>query len=243
MTCKRTHLMDRWISGILGIALGLGVVLVAPASHAAGVLDGQPSIRSAQRVLDGRHAVAPIVGFTVNDDYSRNVVGGIGWRYFVTRWLGVGLDAMAGLGLDTSLTESINDAVSSDGKPFQLSTSSLRFAGFASLEVIPLQGKFNVLDLFHARIDLHLNMGFGMAMIAGNGRIEASTSMVPTFGAGFRVFPTDWVGISFDFRDMLINRVVSSRRDGSLPAPQWGQNWLATVSVGFFFPTEPESAP
>ncbi len=206
-------------------------------------LDGQPSIRNKKLYLSGRQAVAPILGFTVNNAYSGNFVGGLAWRYHLSDWLGIGADVAAGVGYDTDLTDDINAELSSSQSSFQLSTSSISLAAFATIEIVPFEGKFNLMDWMHARIDVHLNLGFGIAMIAGTGRIEDSQSLLPVVGAGIRFFPTSWIGIGIDFRDLITSRVLSSRRDGSLPAPEWTHTWLSTLSVGFYFPTIPETQP
>ena len=224
------------------LAASLCMVMVdVQVAQADNPLDGQPSIRNKKLYLNGRQSVSPVIGFTVNDEYSGNFVGGLAWRYHLTDWLGIGADLAAGVGYDTSLTEDINTELSSGGSTFQLSTSSLSLAAFATIEIVPFEGKFNLMDWMHARIDVHLNLGFGVAMIAGSGRIEDSTSLLPVIGGGIRFFPTTWIGIGLDFRDLIMNRVLSSRRDGSLPAPEWTHTWLTTLSVGFYFPTIPET--
>jgi outer membrane beta-barrel protein len=215
----------------------------AQQAQANNPLDGQPSIRNKKLYLSGRQSVAPLIGFTVNDAYSGNFVGGLAWRYHLSDWLGIGADLAAGVGYDTDLSDDINTELSSNGNSFQLSTSSLSLAAFATIEIVPFEGKFNLMNWMHARIDVHLDLGFGIAMIGGTGRIEDSTSLLPVVGAGIRFFPTTWIGISLDIRDLIMSRVLSSRRDGSLPAPEWTHTWLTTLSVGFYFPTGPETQP
>jgi outer membrane beta-barrel protein len=237
--CKGAALMRR-----LGMTVAFVAVLVMlcpPSEARVDPLDGQPTIRQKQLYLKGRHTVTPSFGVTLANTYSNTVSVGVGWRYFVASWLGVGVDLGVGLGVDTSVTTQINEELSTEGKPFQLSTSSLRLTAAAMFEIIPFAGKFKLGAKAHGRIDVHLNVGFGMALIGGSGRIATGTSILPVAGAGIRFFPDRWIAIGIDVRNLMVKRVVSSLKDGSLPAPSWGSNWQLGISVGFFFPTELET--
>ena len=233
---KRSLPWRRWGLGVLCAAMVL-CVLSLSAQARVNPLDGQPSIRKKHFYLKGRHTVAPGLAFTVGDAYSQNVALGVSWRYFVASWLGVGIDFGAGAGIETGLAGDINDELSREGKPFQLSTTALRLTTAAMIELVPFQGKFLV-GKGQARIAFHVDFGFGMALVSGTGRIDNSISLMPVVGAGMRIFPAKWFAIGMDVRDHIVNRVLSSKRDGSLPAPEWGHNWMVTLSVGFFFPTE-----
>ncbi len=227
------------------VAPALLVGLLAPPAHASrdNVLEGQPSIHNKRLILDGRHMVAPTFSFSMGDEYSTSLLGGVSWRYFLAGWIGLGLDLSGGTGISTDMADKIRTELTYAGQPFELSTTQLRMLANASVELVPLSGKFMLFGAAQARIDVHIDLGFGVAMVSGSGRIADSTSIMPIVGAGVRLFPTDWISVGVDFRDHLVNRVLASRRDGSLPGKTFGNNWLTTFSVGFFFPTVPEVRP
>jgi hypothetical protein len=78
-------------------------------------------------------------------------------------------------------------------------------------------------------------------MVAGSDRIDDSISLAPTFGVGLRLFPSQWLSIGFDIKDYIVERALSSRRDGSVPGATFDHNWLFGLSIGFSFPTAPEN--
>jgi outer membrane beta-barrel protein len=220
------------------------VLLTASGSTRAevDVLDGQPSIRNKHLYLEGRHSIAVLFGSTVNDEYIHNLAGGLTYRYFLESWLGLGLDISGGFGADTELTGQINAQLSPGAQTFTLSTTTLRLLLNASAEIVPFEGKFMIFG-GEARIDFHITLGFGMALVAGSGRIEDAISIMPVAGIGFRFFPSEWIAIGFDARDYIVERVLASSRDGSIPGAEFGNNWLLSLSIAFFFPTEPEIRP
>jgi outer membrane beta-barrel protein len=253
---KRTQ-TSRWALGrqlrtaliVAGAALCVLTAGAAPAQAQTDVLEGQPSIRNKRQYLNGRNVVAPFFAVSVNDEYSRSLMGGLSWRYFIDSWIGVGVDIAGGAGVDTDLTDQINRELTRPDRTFTLDTSSLRLLAGAVAELVPFEGKFMLFGLLEARIDFHIDLGFGIALVSGTGRLDGtaadggSISIMPIVGAGFRFFPTEWIAVGFDMKDHIVNRVLAVRRDGSIPAPAYGNNWLAVISVGFFFPTAPEIRP
>ncbi|MFO0750647.1 MAG: outer membrane beta-barrel domain-containing protein [Myxococcota bacterium] len=204
------------------------------------LIDDQPPVLHVRPLLDGRHILAPQFGMTLDDPYQQNLMAGIYYRYHLTSWFGIGLDVWAGGGVDTSLTDDIDRELSRPGRPFQLSTSSLQLLGDVAVELVPFSGKALLFSDALIRVDVHFTLGFGIAMIAGDGRIDDSISIAPNFGAGLRLFPTSWLSIGLELRDYLVNRALASRRDGSVPGASFDHNWLFGLSIGFSFPTTPE---
>lgn len=228
----------------LALAAVVVGVLAAPAwASREDVLEGQPSIHNKRLILDGRHMVAPTFSFSMGDEYETSLIGGVSWRYFLAGWIGLGLDISGGTSVSTDMADKIRTELTYAGQPFELSTSQLRMLANVSAEIVPLSGKLMLFGAAQVRADVHLDLGFGVALVSGSGRIKDSTSIMPIVGAGVRLFPTDWIAIGLDFRDHLVNRVLASRRDGSLPGKTFGSNWITTLSVGFFFPTVPEVRP
>jgi len=206
------------------------------------VLDGQPAIRNKQLFLEGRHSISVFFGSTVNDEYVHNLAGGLTYRYFLESWLGLGVDVAGGFGADTSLTGKINEQLSLGQQTFQLSTTTLRLLLNAAVEIIPFEGKF-MIGGGEGRIDFHITLGVGMALVSGTGLIADEISIMPVAGVGFRFFPSKWIAIGFDAKDYIVQRTLASSRNGSVPASEFGNNWMLSLSVQFFFPTEPEIRP
>lgn len=215
----------------------------APARAENPLLEDAPPVMRARPLLDGRHIVAPQFGVTLGDPYAQNLMAGLYWRYHFTSWLGIGADVWAGGSVKTSLTESIERELSRPTRSFELSTTSLQLLANATIELVPFSGKAMVFSDAMVRMDLHINAGIGVAMVSGSERIPDSTSLAPTFGVGMRIFPNRWLSIGIDLKDYIINRALSSRRDGSVPGSSYGHNWLFGLSVGFSFPTSPDLLP
>lgn len=224
------------------VATALAVVATSARAENP-LLEDAPPVMRVRPLLEGRHIVAPQFGLTLGDPYVQNLMAGVYWRYYFTPWLGVGADVWAGGGVDTSLTDDINRELSDEDQVFVLSTSSLQLLANATVSIVPFSGKAVLFSDALLRMDVHIDLGVGVAMVSGSERIEDSTSIAPMFGVGLRVFPSRWLSIGFDLKDYLVNRALASRRDGSVPGASFDHNWLFGLSVGFSFPTNPEIEP
>ena len=226
----------------LGVTLG-SAPLATPARAENPLLDDAPPVMRQRPLLEGRHLIAPQFGLTLADPYVQNLMAGIAYRYHFNPWLGIGADVWAGGGVDTSLTDDINRELSTETQSFELSTTSLRLLANVALELVPFSGKAMLFSDTLLRVDVHIDLGIGIAMVAGDGeRIEDSVSLAPTFGIGVRFFPMRWLSIGFDIKDYLVERALASRRNSSVPAATFDSNWLFGLSVGFSFPTNPDVA-
>ncbi|TNF27151.1 MAG: hypothetical protein EP329_19985 [Deltaproteobacteria bacterium] len=218
----------------------LGALTPTPARAENPALEGAPPVLRGVKLLDGRNTLSPQFGMTLNDPYERNLMAGLGWRYFLDSWIGVGVDLWAGGGISTALTDDINRELTVGTQSFQLGTSSLRLLANAAVELVPFVGKGMIFGDQMVRVDLHIDLGIGVALTSGSGRVDDEVSIAPMFGVGLRFFPNDWLSVGIDLKDYLVNRVLASRKDGSVPGASFDHNWLLGLSVGFFFPTEPE---
>lgn len=226
----------------LAVAAVVAVLSGAPAARAESPLDTMPAVRNKVLMHEDRHAVTPIFGFTINDPYQQNLLGGLSWRWFIQSWLAIGVDVLGGGSVETDLAGQINKDLSLAGDP-KLSTTSLRLLLDATAEVIPIEGKFMLFDDFLVRLDLHVQFGIGMALVAGDGRLSDSVSVMPMFGFGMRFFGNEWIGVGFDVRDYVIDRVLASDRKGAIPASEFGHNWFVGFNLTLMFPDEPEIRP
>ncbi len=228
---------------LVALAFVVTAVATAPVHAQANPLDDLPAVRNKVLLHEGRHALTPMFTFTANDPYVSNLMLGVSWRYYLQSWIAVGADLFAGGGVETALTRKIERELSADEKAFSLGTTSLRLLMHGTVEVVPIEGKLMTIGDFLMRMDLHIMAGIGMALVAGTGRLDGGVSIMPMFGVGMRFFPTDSIAFGFDVRDMIIDRVLSTRRDGGIPQSQFGHNWTISVFVSFFLPVDPEIKP
>lgn len=230
----------------LALAAVIIVTLLGPTlpqAQAKTPFDDLPAVRNKLLLHDGRHVLAPTFAFTANDPYKSNALVGAYWRYYLQSWLGIGIDVSAGFGIDTSLNSRISEEISTPSKSFSVSATSLQLLANATLELVPIEGKFLLAGGHQVRMDVHVIAGFGMAMVAGEGRISTEITWMPVVGAGMRFFPNDWLAVGIDVRNYMVNRVLAMRRDGSIPAGELTHNLATTLSIGFFLPTEPAIEP
>lgn len=223
-------------------ALLLAVTLAGPVLAAESPLESVPAVRNKVLMHDGRHALTPMFGMTVNDPYEQNLLFGLSWRWFLQSWLGIGADLMGGFSVETDLAQQIDRDLTSSGDA-SLSTTSLRLLLDATAEVIPIEGKFMLFNDLLVRLDVHLQLGIGMALVGGNGRMSDTISVMPMFGVGMRFFANEWIAAGFDVRDYLVDRVLASDRKGAIPASEFGHNWFVGFSVSFLLPAEPDVRP
>ena len=237
-----TASLYKW-RAIIAILAALTTTLTSPSALAKTPFDDLPAVRNKLLIHEGRHALSPTFGFTANDPYKSNMLFGANWRYYIQSWLGVGVDVAGGVGIDTSLNGRIAEEITTPNKAFDVSSTGLRLLAHATFEIVPIEGKFLLVGGHQVRMDAHLLGGFGMALVAGEDRIEDEITWMPVFGAGMRFFPTEWLAIGLDVRDYIVERVLATRRDGSIPAPEFTHNLTTTFSIGFFLPTEPTIDP
>lgn len=217
-------------------------VSVAASSSGLAIADDNPLLEDAPPRLnyrplhDGRHMLAPQFGLTLNDPYEQNLLAGLKWRYYFNSWLGLGVDLWAGGGIPTSLTDQINDELSTDEQDFRLSTTSIQAMGNVSVEFVPFAGKAMLFSDARIYFDVHISLGVGGAMISGEGPIRDNISVMPNFGVGIRIFPNRWLSIGLDIHDYMIERSLSSNFDSSVDPPTFGHNWLFGLALGFSFP-------
>ena len=218
------------------------LLAAAPASADRTSLTDAPPIRRTLKYRASRHMVTPTFGFTVSDAFQRSLMVGLGYRYYLTNWLGLGLDFMATyLSLDTDLTEQIDSELSTPGNSAKPSTSGLGFLVGVGVTAVPLYGKMMLFGKFPAAYDVHVIAGAGFASTKGQGRIEGNGSFAPMWGVGARLFFMDWLAADVSFRDYIVKMPLVAPSSELDPEATWEQNFMVTVGVSFFFPPSLET--
>jgi outer membrane beta-barrel protein len=180
------------------IAAGLAVVDPLPAAaqevQVSGPLAGQPAVRHMRMYRKGRLQLAPTVGFTLQDEFKRNIFFGAKLGVAFTDWLGISVwAAYAGVNLDTGLTSEIEgkgatsqrNAVSlPSAQNFAEQTGTLTWATAVQLDFTPLRGK---LALFQkVFVDTDFTVFAGVAAVGVQERADVTggeCAVAPPVGA------------------------------------------------------------
>jgi outer membrane beta-barrel protein len=137
------------------IAAGLVVADPLPAAaqrvQVSGPLAGEPAVRHMRMYRKGRLQLAPMIGFTLQDEFKQNMFFGAQIGFGITDWLGVSVwGAYAGVNLDTGLTDEVESkgrttdrsAISlPSSQNFGRQTGTLNWAAALQLDFTPLRGK------------------------------------------------------------------------------------------------------
>jgi outer membrane beta-barrel protein len=230
----------------IGVLVCLAAVAVPQEVRAqtgrADLTDASP-VRGAIPLRSERHQVAPLVSMTFDDPYLRDMGAGIKYRYYFTNWLGLGVDFVAHFAhIETSLTEQIEQKLSSPGASGAPSTSGLGILGTVAVCLVPLHGKFIFLGKLPVSYDVHVygGAGFGTTQSQNVDRIKDTVVFSSMFGFGARFFLSRWVAFEIDARDYMMNRVLAAPHFVENPGAEFTHNWMVTAGVSFFFPPEPE---
>lgn len=130
-----------------------------------GPLAGARSVARLVRYREGRLALTPTIGITLQDEFSRELMFGLRAQYHFTDWIGVGAGFMGAAGLDTSLTTQISERspggtaniANRANFPEQIGRRNYMIDLYATF--IPLRGKFALFQNLVADLDLYLVAG------------------------------------------------------------------------------------
>jgi len=132
-----------------------------------GPLAGASSVSRLVRYREGRFAVTPLFGISLQDTFSRDLFFGARAEYHFTDWLGVGvMGAVAPVHLDTSLTDQVktnslpsNPAQVPQASQFPTQIGRRNWMADVHLTFIPLRGKFALFQSLVADVDFFLFAG------------------------------------------------------------------------------------
>jgi outer membrane beta-barrel protein len=211
-------------------------------------LEVGPMVRRKLLYRSTRLEVAPFFGMTLADPYTRNGIVGASVNFHLTNEFGIGLTAGFGaLQLATDLRTNMDAELnkSANRGADQLAYSHIGWMAALEGSYVPIFGKFSILDGVILNYDLHLIFGAAFIgqkaeSVVPNGTVT-DTSLVgnrvaPNVGIGFRFFVSDFVSINLDLRDLIYSRAELG--DGSTGADQLTNNFLMSLGVSFFLPSE-----
>lgn len=166
---------------VLAVGLVAAAVAVAPTKASAqevqitGPLAGAPACRHCRIYRQGRISLNPFVGFTLQDEFSRAILFGIGVEYHLTDWLGIGgLFGYGAVQLNTPLTDEVgSQGVSTERNRLSLPSRENfedqvgNIVWFAAPQVtfVPLRGKLALFQKVFIDADAYFHLGVAIVGI------------------------------------------------------------------------------
>lgn len=178
--------MKKVLSTLPAVAVAFGLVTATTTREASaqeiqvtGPLKGAPAVRKLRLYREGRVELAPLVAFTILNEYRHTVLVGAKLNYGITDWLSIGLWGGAGaVGIPTALSDKIDEtAVRSKDQPslnlmnvsgdagggkFQKQVASISYMALPQITAIPFRGKFALFQSVFADVDAYVFAGFGV---------------------------------------------------------------------------------
>lgn len=252
---KRTNL----IRFFAAICVGLFVATGTPDAWAQDdkedeetALESGPSVRRKLMFRSTRFEAAPMIGITAGDAYMRNPAAGLNLSYYLTNSIGLGVSGgYSPFHFETDLAKNVKASLD-ENAPSELDSLQFSFVQwFAGLEfkVVPLFGKFSLLNNTSLNYDIHLVGGLTVLQRVGCDASEVGSncsqsalsdsslteiSPAGTIGGGFRLFLGDAYALTLQIRDHLYRRAESTT-SGSAD-PEFSSNVFMSLGFSLFFP-------
>lgn len=152
------------------LALAAATLASAPAAaqeiQIRGPLAGARSVSRLVRYREGRFAITPTVGITIQDEFSRDMFFGVRADYHFTDWLGVGIGGLfAPVHIDTALTDQVGERSPANSPNVATRAGFTNQVGRRNFQLdlhatfIPLRGKFALFQNLVADLDLYIVAG------------------------------------------------------------------------------------
>ena len=140
-----------------------------------GPLVGQPAVRKLKLLRKGRLSIAPNIGFSLVDDFRRHIILGGKLEYNILDWLSIGVWGGYSLGVNTALTEEIQDKARSNrmnlprGNRVGAQIGKLNWITTLQVNIIPFRGKLALFSKLFIAADIYAFFGAGVAGIEDRG--------------------------------------------------------------------------
>jgi outer membrane beta-barrel protein len=213
------------------------------AAYGADVRD-EPVLKNRRLYRGARHEITPAVGVTLFDHYQHHVFVGVGYKYFIFDWLGVGGEFLYAAPVLTSLGNDVKSEYSKPGTENDpnfgttVTSSHIQFMANAVIELTPLSGKAMILSQVPFAYDFHVMGGAGFVNVKGEGSLDDKPGFSPFFGAGMRFFVTPGIAVSLDVRDYMVNMVEAGSLEGLNKSASFVHNVAFMMGVNFLLPFE-----
>lgn len=178
--------MKKVLSTLPAVAVAFGLVSATTTKEASaqeiqvtGPLKGAPAVRKLRLYREGRIEVAPLMSFTILNEYRHTGLVGARINYGITDWLSIGLwGGVGAIGVPTALSDKIDETTvrSADqpslnlmnvsGEPgkgsFQKQVASISFMALPQVTAVPFRGKLALFQSVFADTDAYIFAGFGV---------------------------------------------------------------------------------
>lgn len=208
---------------------GAAQAAVAQEVHVTGPLAGAPAVRKLRLYRQQRFEISPNVGFSLLDEYRRNIFFGLRLNYGITDWLAVGAwggisSSLMGFPIDTDLTgqiERVNDgrncrtsggqdgsgAGSIDckltevnlGPNFSDQLASLDWMAAPQVTLVPFRGKLGLFNAVFVDADLYFFGGAAFIGVRERAECEGQCTSDASFQTAGRVAVAPTFGLGFTF--------------------------------------------
>ncbi len=190
-------MMSQITKSVFVAALAASIAWLAPMSSASaqeiqitGPLAGAPAVRRLRQHRVGRvQLVVPTVGYTLQDEFARSLMVGLGAHVHFTDFLGIGVwGGMANFAnafqIDTDLTSQVvTNGQTTDRNSLSMPSNEgfgdqvARLLGLASVHLIfaPLRGKLALFQGAFADTDFWILAGFTAAFVEERADVEDGT--------------------------------------------------------------------
>ncbi len=217
------------MKGRFAAALAAGLAFVAFSGTAeaqevelTGPLAGAPAVRELRLYRKGRVEVAPVVSFTLLDQYQRTIFGGLRLNYHFADWIGLGAwGAYGAIKLPTSLSDDIESTTAARGcvdgvgqgdqalacrligpnigPNFTDQLGKMNWVVAPQLTVIPFRGKLGLFSSVYVDTDLFFFAGPAFVGIEERKDCQTNCEDASTFAQQGRtaIAPTFGLGFSF----------------------------------------------
>lgn len=209
----------------LSALLLLTAILALPAARASAgnIFDELKEVVKNKAYDPARtHCISGNIGFSMNGDYSRDLVLSLGYRYHFHSLAAVGVDVVGGFPFEAGIIDEIRKVNRDKLNGLQITTP--RLLAHASFYFLPIYGKFMLFGRWVVHYDLYLKVGVGMAMLKGmvvDGQnkalvdTNAKFKFSPMWGVGFRLRLSKKVGIEIKIEDYIFSNVRATNKTES----------------------------
>ena len=190
---------------------------VFAAEESVRVLQPKPFVRQ------GRFAIAPMLGLSLNDPYIQHVFVGASATYHISELFAVGATADYALSTTTKLTDELLEKLN-----VRTALSPIDFMAAANFEYTPVYGKFALVNRVVIHWDVGASVGLGAVRTTATGY-----HFLAQVGVALRFHLTRWLTLSFEMRDHLFSEslTVSGQSAGG-----FSQTLVFRTGLGLFMP-------
>ncbi len=226
----RKTLMNRAVNVALVAVAATAAVVVMPKTAQAqeiqltGPLAGAPAVRDLRQYRKGRFEVAPVVAFTLLDEYERTTLVGGRLQYNFTDWFAFGVWGTYGFSGETDLTSQINEnagrnnrtAVNVSPGNFADQTAKIKWIANPQVEFTPFRGKLALFNSIFVDTDAYIHAGVAFVGLDERGDCGAKdqisctdpasfntasrVAIAPSFGIGLNFYLTSFMSLGAEYR-------------------------------------------